>query len=141
MSSAVVFQHSIESSLRFALLLLALHMMAAGVVIVTALPLLAKLAMLTLIILSLAYYLARDIALLLPDSWCDISLDQREVSIVTRNGTVLIGHVANKTFVSPYFVVLCVKPKESRLLVSRVIFPDAISAGAFRKMCVHLRYA
>lgn len=141
MSSAAVFQHQVVSSLRFALSLLALHMMAALVVIVTALPWPARLAMLLLIILSLAYYLARDVLLLLPDSWRDISLDQKNVSIATRDGTVFMGQVSNKTFVSPYFVVLCVKPEENRLLVSRVIFPDAISAGAFREMCVHLRYA
>jgi toxin CptA len=141
MSSAVVFQHPVKPSLRFALSLLALHMMAAAAVFVTALPWPAKLAMLLLIILSLAYYLARDVLLLLPDSWRDISLDRKDVSVVTSRGTVLTGHVANSTLVSPYLVILCVKPEGQRLLVSRVIFPDAISARAFREFCVHLRFA
>ena len=141
MSSSVVFQHTVGSSLRFALSLLVLHMMAAAIVIVTAMLWQAKLVVLMLVILSLAYYLARDVLLQLPDSWRDISLDQKDVSVVTRGGTVLMGRVANQTFVSPYFVVLCVKPDGRRLPVSRVIFPDAISAAAFRELCIYLRYA
>lgn len=141
MPSAVILQHPVKPSLRFAASLLVLHMMAAAVVYATALPWAAKLAMLMLIILSLAYYLARDVLQLLRDSWRDISLDQKDVSVITRDGSVFIGEVANKTFVSPYFVVLCVKPEGRRLPVSRVIFPDAMRAGAFRELCVHLRFA
>ncbi len=134
-------QYSVKPSLRFAMSLLLLHMMAAAVVYATAIPWPARLAMLMLIILSLVYYLARDVLLLLRDSWRDISLDQNNVTIVTRDGTNFLGQVANRTFVSPYFVVLCVKLEGQRLLVSRVIFPDAISTGAFRELCVHLKFA
>jgi toxin CptA len=141
MSNAVVSQQPVKSSLRFALSLLALHMMATAVVCVTALPWPAKFVMLMLIILSLAYYLARDVLLLLQDSWRYISLDGKDMSVVTSRGTIITGHVANSTFVSPYFVILCVKPEGQRLPVSRVIFPDAISTRAFREVCVHLRFA
>jgi toxin CptA len=141
MPSAVILQHPVKPSLRFVASLLVLHMMAAAVVYATAIPWTAKLAMLMLIILSLAYYLARDVLQLLRDSWRDISLDQKDVSVVTRDGNVFIGEVANKTFVSPYFVVLCVKPEGRHLPVSRVIFPDAMRSGAFRELCVHLKFA
>jgi hypothetical protein len=141
MPSAVVLQYSVKPSLRFAVSLLLLHMMAAAVVYATVVPWLSKLAMLMLTILSLTYYLARDILLLIRDSWRDISLDQKEVSVITRDGNSFLGQVANMTFVSPYFVVLCVKPEGQRLLVSRVIFPDAMSTGAFRELCVHLKFA
>jgi toxin CptA len=141
MASAEVFQHAVKPSMRFALALLVLHTTAGAVVYVTAIPWPAKLAMLVLIILSLIYYLVRDVLLLLPDSWRDISLDRKEVSVATRKGTVFMGQVAIKTFVSPYFVALCVKPEGKLLLVSRVIFPDAIGAGAYRELCVHLRFA
>lgn len=140
MPSAVILQHPVKLSLRFAASLLVLHMMAAAVVYATAMPWTAKLAMFMLIILSLAYYLARDVLQLLRDSWRDISLDQKDVSVITRDGSVFIGEVANKTFISPYFVVLCVKPEGQRLPVSRVIFPDAMRAGAFRELCVHLKF-
>lgn len=141
MPSAAVLQHPVKSSLRFAVLLLVLHMIAATVVYATAMPLPVKLVMLLLISLSLFYYLARDVLLLFPDSWREISLDQNGVSVIARDGSSFLGQVANKTVVSPYFVVLCVRLERHRLLVSRVIFPDAMSTGAFREFCVHLKFA
>jgi len=140
MPDSVVIQHPVRHSQRLALSLLVLHTVAAAVMLVTALPWPAKLAMLVLIVLSLVYYLARDVLLLLGDSWCDISFEQKDVSVVTRDGTAFSGLVANMTFVCPYFVVLCLKPEGERMLVSRVIFPDSISAGGFREVRVHLRY-
>ncbi len=141
MPSAAVLQHPVKSSLRFAVLLLVLHMIAATVVYATAMPLPVKLVMLLLISLSLFYYLARNVLLLFPDSWREISLDQNGVSVIARDGSSFLGQVANKTVVSPYFVVLCVRLEGHRLLVSRVIFPDAMSTGAFREFCVHLKFA
>jgi hypothetical protein len=141
MPSAAVLQHPVKSSLRFAVLLLVLHMIAATVVYATAMPLPVKLVMLLLISLSLFYYLARDVLLLFPDSWREISLHQNGVSVIARDGSSFLGQVANKTVVSPYFVVLCVRLEGHRLLVSRVIFPDAMSTGAFREFCVHLKFA
>lgn len=132
---------AIKPSPRFAMLLLLLHMLAATVVYATAMPLAVKLVMLLLILLSLFYYLARDVLLLLPNSWREISLDQSGVSVVARDGSSFLGQVANKTIVSPYFVVLRVRLEGHRLLVSRVIFPDAISTGAFRELCVYLKFA
>ena len=141
MPSAAVLQHPVKSSLRFAVLLLVLHMIAATVVYATTMPLPVKLVMLLLISLSLFYYLARDALLLFPDSWREISLDQNGVSVIARDGSSFLGQVANKTVVSPYFVLLCVRLEGHRLLVSRVIFPDAMSTGAFREFCVHLKFA
>jgi hypothetical protein len=141
MPSAVVLQHPVKPSLCFAVSLLLLHMIAATVLYATAMPLPVKLVMLLLISLSLFYYLARDVLLLFPDSWREISLDQNGVSVIARDGSSFLGQVANKTVVSPYFVVLCVRLEGHRLLVSRVIFPDAMSTGAFREFCVHLKFA
>ena len=131
---------TIKFSKRFCMLLLLLHMMAAAVVYATAMPLEARLAMLLMISLSLIYYLARDVFLLLPDSWCEISFDQEDLAVVTRDGSKLLGRLANETTVSSYFVVLRVKLDGRRLPVSRVIFPDGLSAGAFREFCVRLKF-
>lgn len=141
MFSAVVLQHPIKPSQRFAVSLLLLHVVAAIVVCVTAMPLPPKLAMLLLISVSLFYYLARDALLFLPDSWREISLEQNAVSVITRDGSSVVGHVANQTVVSPYFIVLCVRLEGHRMMVSRVIFPDAMGPGAFRELCVHLKFA
>jgi hypothetical protein len=141
MPGAAVLQHPVRPSLRFAVTLLLLHMIVATVVYATAMPLPVELVMLFLISLSLVYYLARDVLLLFTNSWHEISLDQNGVSVVARDGSICHGRVANMTVVSPYFVVLCVKLEGRRLLVSRVIFPDAMSTGAFRELCVQLKFA
>ncbi|MDO8292087.1 MAG: hypothetical protein Q7T29_04365 [Gallionella sp.] len=131
---------AIKPSPRLALLLLLSHAIVAIVVYWTVMPLAARLAILMLILLSLLYYLVRDVLLLFPDSWRQISFDQDSVSVVTRNGLGLSGRVASKTTVSPYFAVLRVRLEGHRLPVFRTIFPDGLDTGAFRELCVHLRF-
>ncbi|HTN93392.1 MAG TPA: protein YgfX [Gallionella sp.] len=141
MPRAVVLQFQITPSPRFAVLLLLLHMIAAAAVYATAIPWMAKLAMFALILLSLSYYLVRDVLLLIRNSWREISLDRRQVSVVKQDGGVFEGHIVDKSFVSPYFVVLCIKREGHYFPVSRVIFPDGTIAGVFRELCVHLKFA
>lgn len=131
----------IKPSLRYALSLIAWHLLTAIVVCATALPLSITLAALLLTSLSLFYYLTRDVLLLWPGSWREISLNQNEVSIITREGSSLLGKATPLTFVSTYFVVLCVELEGQRVLTSRVIFPDALSAGVFREFCVRLKFS
>lgn len=132
---------TIKPSPRFAMLLLLFHAIAAIAVYAVAIPLVARWAIILLILLSLFYYVARDALLLLPDSWCDIALDQNNASVVFRGGSNFLGQVANKTVVIPYFVVLRIRSDSRRLPVSRVIFPDALGADAFRGLCVRLKFA
>jgi hypothetical protein len=131
----------IRPSSRFAILLLLLHMMAAILAYATDIPPGARLAILLLILLSAVYYLVRDILLLLPDSWREISLDQDRVEVISRDGTKLTGRLASETTVSPCFIVLRVRPEGRYLPLSRVIFPDTLSKGEFREFCVRLRFA
>lgn len=123
------------------MLLSLFHAIVAIVVYATTMPLAARLAVILLVFLSLLYYLARDALLLLPDSWCDIALNQDSVSVVPRNSSGFSGQVASKTIVSPHFIVLRIKPDNYFLPVSRVIFPDALGTDAFRDLCVHLKFA
>ena len=131
---------AIKPSPRLALLLLLFHTIVATVASMTVMPLAARLAMLMLILLSLIYYLARDVLLLFPDSWREIAFDQGSVSLVTRDGSVFSGQVSGKTTISPYFAVLRIRPEGHRLPVSRTIFPDALDAGAFRELSVLLKF-
>ena len=140
MPDTAVMQYPVKPSLRFAVSLLLLHATVVAVVYATDMALPAKLAIFLLVALSLVYYLLRDALLLFPDSWRDISLDQSDISVSARNGSGFIGQVANKTLVSPYFIVLCVKLAGHHRLVSRVIFPDSMGEGAFRELCVQLRF-
>ncbi|MBI3480994.1 MAG: hypothetical protein HY016_11670 [Nitrosomonadales bacterium] len=126
--------------MRFALLLLLCHMLAAAVVYATTIAWPIRLALFLLIFLSLLYHLARDILLLLPGSWREILLDQSGVSVTTRNGSGFTGQVVGNTVISPYFVLLRVRIEGRRLPVSRVIFPDALGVDLFRQLCVRLRF-
>lgn len=132
---------AIKPSPRLALLLLLSHAAAGIVVCLTTMPTPARLALLVAILLSLSYYLARDALLLLPDSWCKISLDQDSVSVTTRDGTAFFGEISGRTAVTPYFAVLSVRPEGRYLRVSRVIFPDAMGADEFRELRVRLRFS
>ena len=140
MAGAIVLRFPVKPSPRFALLLVLLHLVAASVVVVTVIALPAKLLLVLLAVLSLAYYLMRDVLLLLPGSWHEISLNQHEVSVVARNGAGFIGQVENQTVVNPHFVVLRVRPQGHHRPVSRVVFPDAMRPGAFPELCVHLKF-
>ncbi|MDO8813728.1 MAG: hypothetical protein Q7J38_17115 [Gallionella sp.] len=122
------------------MLLLLFHLIAAMVVYATAMPLVGRLAVILIVLLSLFYYLARDVLLILPGSWCDIALDKSNTSVVFRDGANYHGKIGNKTIVSPHFVVLRIRFDNHRLPVSRVIFPDALGTGAFRDLCVRLKY-
>lgn len=132
---------AIKSSPRYAILLLSVHTIVATVVCLTAIPQLTRLALLLLITLSLFYYLARDFFLLLPNSWCEVSLVPDGHLVVTMNNSELSFSFTNQTIVSPYFVLLCVRLEGHRLPISRAIFPDALAADVFRELCVHLKFA
>jgi hypothetical protein len=132
---------AVKPSPIFAALLLFMHATVAIVVYLTAIPLPAKPALFLLITLSLIYHLARDVLLLLPNSWCEVTLVPGGLCVVARDGSGFVGQLENRTTVSPYFVVLRVRLGERRLRVTRVIFPDALDAGAFRELCVQLKFS
>lgn len=128
-------------SLRHAILLLFLHAIAAIVVSATAMPVAVMIASNALILMSLSYYFSRDILRRLPDSWIGISLMQDGISVGTRDGGNFHGRVEKRTVVSPWLLVLRVVPEGQRFPVSRAIFPDTLEAGAFRELCVRLRFS
>lgn len=94
-----------------------------------------------LVTLSLLYHLARDVLLLLPNSWREVTLVPGGQSIVTRDGSRIPFRIASQTIVSPHFIVLSVSLEGHRLLAFRVIFPDALDTGIFRELCVRLKFA
>lgn len=132
---------AIKPSLRLALLLLLLHAITAAAVYATVMPQPAKPPILILILLSLVFYLARDVLLLFPGSWREVSFDRNGVSVIAGDGIKFTGQATIKTFVSPYFAILHIRSERRRLGVSRVIFPDAVGKDAFRELSVRLRFA
>lgn len=131
---------AIKPSPRLAMFLVVSHGIASTAVYETVMPLPAKLVMLILVLLSLLYYLARDVLLFFPGSWSEISFDQDSMSVVTRGGSSYFGKIAGSFIVSPYFVVLRVKLEGRRLPVCRTIFPDSVDTGEFRVLCVRLKF-
>ncbi|OGS99386.1 MAG: hypothetical protein A3F73_00770 [Gallionellales bacterium RIFCSPLOWO2_12_FULL_59_22] len=132
---------AVKPSPRLAMLLLLSHALAATVAALTAMPLTAMLAIFILILLSLLYYLARDVLLLFPGSWQEVLLDRGGISIIARDGSKFSGRATARTFANPCFAVLHIMPEGCHRSVSRVIFPDAVGKGAFRELNVHLRFA
>lgn len=132
---------ALKPSPSLAVLLLLSHLLVAGAVFLTALPVPPKLALSLLIVLSLVYYQARDVLLLLPHSWHEILLAPDGVSVALRDGPGFTGQVAARTFVCPYFIVLGVCPEGNGWPVFRVVFPDAVGREMFRELCVRLRFA
>jgi len=132
---------ALKPSPRLALLLLLSHAIAAWIVYLTALPAPVGPAMQVLILVSLLYYLARDVLLLLPGSWREVLPDRNGISVVTRDGSRLAGRAAARTFVSPHFTVLHISAEGRRRTVARLIFPDALDKDAFRELSVYLRFA
>lgn len=115
--------------------------MGALVVYATAMPLAVRVAIIALLAANLFYHLSRDVFLLLPDSWCDVSLDRGFVQVVVRDGSSFRAQVSDTTIVSPYLIVFRVKANGLRRLVSRVIFRDALKTDEFRQLYVDLRFA
>lgn len=130
-----------KPSQSFAALLLFTHSVVAAVVYLTAIPLPARLALFLLITLSLFYHLVRDVLLLHPNSWRELILLEPGESVLSRNGSGLIVQRADRAIVSPYFVVLRINLGGHHQSASRVIFPDALAPGAFRELCVFLKYS
>lgn len=132
---------TIKFSPRLGLLLLFMHATTALVVSVTEVPLIFKVAIILMVAFSLVYYLARDVLMFLPVSWHEILLEQKGVKVVARDRSSFRVKVANSTIVNPYCIVFRVGLDGRHLPVSRVIFPDSMSPGEFRKLCIGLKFS
>jgi len=122
------------------MLLLLFHAAVAAAVCLTAMPLFVRLSILVPVMLSIVHSLARDALLRLPGSWREILPGQDGVTVVTRDGQGFSGKVADSTVVTPWFVVLCLRPEGRWLPVSRAIFPDMLGRDEFRSLRVRLRF-
>lgn len=131
---------AIKPSRYFTGVLLALHLGGATVVYLTSIWWVAKFIMWLLIVVSLIYYVMRDVALRFPSSWREISLNQNDVTIITQNDSKLTGLLSDKSMVSGKFVILRMRLEGRYFTVARVIFRDALNPGMFRQLCVCLRF-
>jgi len=129
------------SSLHAATMLL-LHVLVVIVLCVTAMPVLAKIFIGLLVLLSLSYYFMRDVLRALPNSWIKVSLlPEEDVLIEMRGGRSITGKIKHTTFVCPYFVVLNVKLAGHFWSTSRIIFSGALKGELFRVFCIGLKFS
>ncbi|MFZ5503007.1 MAG: protein YgfX [Pseudomonadota bacterium] len=131
----------IRPSLRLALILLFFHALAVLPVWVTPLPGHAALALVVLISISALFFTARDVWLLMPNSWCEIALQQRAIRITQSNGEQFSAQLADSSFLHPHFIVLRVKPDGGWRTVSRIIVCDALRGDEFRELRVRLKFS
>lgn len=138
---SLIWQAAIKPSRHLALLLLALHLGSAAVVYVTSVSSAVKVLAFLLIALSFSYCWARDVWLRLPNSWHEITLHQKGVSVVVREGSALSGRLDSTSVVFSRFVILLVKLEGRYLSTTRVIFRDALHPEVFRELCVYLKFS
>ena len=130
----------IQFSARMTALLLSIHMLVAIVMWFTTMPPAIRFTLMLLTLLSLLYYLARDVFLLLPNSWREFRVGQAEQIIIFLGGSKLPFQILGQTIASPYLVLLRVRVDGQRWPTSRIIFPDALADDLFRQLCVRLKF-
>lgn len=131
----------LQPSNRLTVILGLAHLFAMGLLWSIALPIIIKLVSLTLLILSLIYYM-RQYALLNNKS-AIVTFEILEgmcCGLTTLNGQTVICRILSSTFVSSYLVVLNLKPFDHFLTRSVIILPDRIDAEVFRQLRVLLRW-
>jgi len=131
---------AIKPSPAFAVLLLLKHATAAIIVYITDIPLSVTFTLLLLIGFSLIYLIARDVLLVLPNSWCEFDFVAGDLSVESRDGSITCVQLKSNTTVSPYLVVLRVSWAGKYLGASRVICPDMLDSDLYRELCVQLRH-
>ncbi len=126
-------------SKRLIVLLSLAHLIAMGAIWATDLVIWGRLGFVSLILLSQFHLLDRYFS---PgkQSWHTFSLDKLRIAVVTRSGLELAGNISDQTVVTPYFVLLRVKFDGHRFPASQIIFPDVLQEGAYRELCVRLKF-
>lgn len=129
----------IRPSARLATALVLTHILAAIAVFATVMPRSARVLALGLILLSLSFYLARDIFLILPGSWREVLVATDGVSVLLRSGFRLTGRVAAGTVITPLFIILGIHPEGRHLPLFRIMLPHPEDGDQFRRLSVRLR--
>ncbi len=128
---------ALKPSRTYVLMLFAAHLAAAITILLTNLPLWARICLVLLIASSLSYQWHRY----MHAGWQSFSLEQGHLRIKTRSGFESMGMVLDRTVVIPFCIVLCAKLDGTMLPVCQMIFRDALQTDAHRELRVRLKYA
>ena len=133
-------QFKLQPSRYLAAILVAAHGITLAALFPLGLPIWSKVALASLILLSLMYHLRRDAWLSAPSSGIALKLEDDRVILTTRGGEQLAGQILRDSLVTPLLTILNVLPQGARLARSVIILPDSLDAESFRQLRVCLKW-
>ena len=131
-------QFKLQPSRYLAALLIAAHGITLAALFPLALPIWAKVALVSLILFSLMHHLRRDAWLSASSASMALALEGDRMALTTRGGEQLTGQVLRDSLVTPFLTVLNIMPQGARLAHSVIILPDSLDAESFRQLRVWL---
>ena len=124
-----------------AIALSAAHLAAGGLLWLVPIPVLGKSVFTLAIVVSLAYFLARDALLHAPHSIVALELrDGGGVSLQTRRGEWIEGAVLDSSYVSPYLTVVNFRLRGGRATRNVVLLSDNLDPRDGRRLRMWLRW-
>lgn len=131
---------TIRPSKVFSILLILLYLFAIQSVLLVSFPRYLQLALCGVLFLSLLQQLFQHVFLRAQSSWRSFAITERQLTLVTQDGTELNGEVMASSVVTPFCVFLSIRLEGQFLPVSQAIFFDAMDKEAFRALRVQLKY-
>lgn len=131
----------LQPSLLLLGLLLAVAIISSLILLVLPIILAGKLFILGLIVLSSAYYIARDALLILPWSWRIVEVNGKGVlTLINKRQQLFKPELAASSFVHAYCVILNLKNQGMYGIFSPVLlFNNTDNTDALRRLRVWLR--
>jgi hypothetical protein len=123
-------------------LIAVISMAACAVAVYLPLPILLKIALIIMVLVSSAYFCWRDIALNLPQSWQNLAVDNKGILRVNnRRGQQYQPILAANSFIHPSIIILNFKKSAEKIsLPPLILLKTTQNAEEFRKLSVWLRW-
>jgi len=103
-------------------------------------PVSVKAMLVILLVSALAYYLLRDVWLLLPFSPVAIRLEGQNITLLTRSSGELPGQILDDSLVTSFLTILNVLPQGKSWPRSVLVFSDSMDSQRSRELRVLLKW-
>lgn len=131
----------ISPSVRLAIALCAVHLVAAGLLWIVPIPVLGKGAFTLAIAVSLVYFLARDAALHAANAIVALELkDGGGISFHTRDGGWADCELSGSSYVSPRLTIVNLRPRGKGRTRRVILVPDNVDPRDFRRLRMWMRW-
>ena len=131
----------VSPSVRLAVALCAMHLVAAGLVWLVPIPALGKGVATLAIAFSLIYFLARDAALHAASAIVALELKGGGgIAFRTRDGTWVESELSGSSYVSPALTIVVLQPLGRGRTRRAIILPDSVDARDFRRLRIWMRW-